>query len=271
MSLSELSNGLNSLSTGAQRAINAIGSIPRSVNSIASDLGSLRNTTTVGDALGTLSNVTTNVGRIAGALKGITNPSQLGSAIRSINLPIGGQSGIPGISRATFSGDTDWRVKLTSPIGEIIFPYTPSINLSGSASYDEVTPVHQNYQFVFFQNGRVDPIQIVAPFNVEDFREVDYWIKVVGILRRSVKMLPDGNPPPICKLSGYGSFVLPNIPCVVKSWTIDLPQDVNYIGNGDSWAPSKSTLNLTLQPVYSREDSLYFDPADLVKKGSKFI
>ena len=38
-----------------------------------------------------------------------------------------------------------------------------------------------------------------------------------------------GNPPPVILLNGYGDYVFKNIPVVVKSFSIELPQDVNYI------------------------------------------
>jgi hypothetical protein len=279
MSLTRITGALNTLSNGAQTAINSAGSVARSVNNIAGSAQALRNATSVGGALGAINNIAGNVGniagnvsRLAGVLSGITNPNQLGPAIRSIGLPGGGEVSATGAARAAFGGGGggDWRVKITSPVGGFTFPYTPTIMLTGSAVYDEISPTHQNYQFTFFQSGRAEQIQITAPFNVEDAEEAGSWLAAVAFLRRSVKMLPGGNPPAICKLSGYGSYVLPGVPCVVKSWGVDMPQDVNYISSGGSWVPVKSTLNLTLQPVYSRKDALNFSLSDLAS-NNKFI
>ena len=280
MSLTRITGALNTLSNGAQRAIGSAGSVARSVNNIAGSAQSLRNATSVGGALGAINNIAGNVGniagnvsRLAGALGGITNPNQLGSAIRSLGLPAGGEFGAAGAARAFFggAGGGDWRVKITSPVGGFTFPYTPTISLTGSAVYDEVSPTHSNYQFTFFQNGRAEQIQINAPFNVEDSEEANFWLNAMLFLRMSVKMLPGGNPPPICKLSGYGDYVLPDVPCVVKSWSVDMPADVNYINTGGSWVPVKSTLSLTLQPVYSRSDSLYFNSLSDIISNNKFI
>lgn len=282
MSLTRITGALNTLSNGAQRAISSAGSVARSVNSIAGSAQSLRNATTVGGALGAVTNIAGNVGniagnvsRVAGALSGITNPSQLGSALRSIGLPPGGEFNTAGSARAVFGGTGaaggDWRVKLTfGAAGGFTFPFTPTIMLTGSAVYDEIAPTHQNYQFTFFQSGRAEQIQITAPFNVEDAEEANSWLRAILFLRMSVKMLPGGNPPPICKLSGYGDYVLPDVPCVVKSWGVDMPQDVNYIRTENTWVPVKSTLNLTLQPVYSRKDALNFRLGDLLS-NKKFI
>jgi hypothetical protein len=66
-----------------------------------------------------------------------------------------------------------------------------------------------------------------------------------------------GNPPVVCTLSGYGPMLLNNIPVVVKSFQIELKDDVNYIevnvNETSTWVPVLSTLTVTLMPVYNRE------------------
>jgi hypothetical protein len=53
-----------------------------------------------------------------------------------------------------------------------------------------------------------------------------------------------GNPPPILKFSAYGDYVFKNIPVVVKSFSVTLPKEVDYIsvdmdkpGPGESASP----------------------------------
>jgi hypothetical protein len=98
---------------------------------------------------------------------------------------------------------------------------------------------------------------------------------MVHFLRSVTKMytgfqpLPDilfpatGNPPPILTLNAYGEYVFKNVPVVVKSFSIDLPKDCDYIHADSrlsdlptmvgSRVPTKSTVSVTLQPTYSRE------------------
>jgi hypothetical protein len=307
-------------------------------------------TSKLGGIAGTVSN-------LAGALNNLSNPAGLISSLRSLNLPKGGEGGAKlANASASFSGseaNNDWRVRLSippafinSPIlqplrqaGGLVFPYTPTVQISSSANYQDQAITHQNYNFIYYQNSRADQIQIVAPFNVEDATQALYWLATVHMLRSSTKMFsgtdPDaGNPPPLLKLNGYGDFVFKNVPVIVKSFTIDLPQDANYIntsvaqasaGNGgilgtissasstlgqlaglagavganklagqlgkvgaiggliagvgkalslpgggafsvegNSWVPTKSTINLTLQPIYSRESMRQFSLKDFV-------
>lgn len=216
--------------------------------------------------LGSLGSAIGAVGKLAGALNNLSNPSQLISNLRSINLPAGG-SAIGQISSAgaQWSGresENDWRVRLSIPTiesfsgspvlqpirsaGAMVFPYTPQINISSSAGYEETNIVHQNYSFINYTNSKQDTIQIVAPFHVEDAVQAQYWLAAVHFFRSLTKMFTgdlgsvSGNPPAIVLLNGYGDYVFKNIPVVVKSFSIDLPQDVNYIGTtiGKSFASS---------------------------------
>ena len=231
---------------------------------------------------------------------------------------------ISGAIGAVFGGrDTskDWRVRLSIPnidgfkdskvlkplreVGGLVFPYTPTIQLSHTTNYNDVPVTHQNYQFIAYENSRADLITVSGPFNVEDGAQALYWIAALHFLRSATKMFTGGdkdelagNPPPILKFNAYGEHVFNNIPVVIKSFNIDLPQDVDYIpadasvlggllgslgavgsvvGNlltsqKTSRVPTKSTLTVQLQPVYSREAARQFSLAkfvsgDYVKTG----
>jgi len=314
----------------------------------------------VNGALGQASSAFQTAGKLASALSNLSNPAALISALRSKNVSSGGGTAGTASATASFSGSdasNDWRVRLdvpdvfkSSPVlsplrqaGGLIFPYTPSISISSSAIYDEQQLTHQNYAFIYYNSSRADTIQISAPFHVEDSAQGAYWLAAVHMLRSCTKMFTgasqnQGNPPPILKLNGYGDYVFKNIPVVLKSFSIDLPQDVSYIncsasagqtgagsgggplasiagiasgatalaglagavgnnklantlgkvgavggaiagiGNiltskpgeatlgpaGNSWVPVKSTMTLTLQPIYSRENMRRFSLQDFV-------
>ena len=219
-------------------------------------------------ALGKLGSALGAVGKLAGALSNLSNPGDVISKLRSINLPSGGNvNGQITSAGAQWSGseaDKDWRVRLSLPTtqiytgspvlqplkeaGGLIFPYTPQINISSQASYDEVTLTHQNFPAISYQNSKPDQITIMAPFNVEDSVQAQYWLAAVHYLRSLTKMFTgdigaeSGNPPPIILLNGYGDFVFKNIPVVVKSFSIELPQDTNYIATTVGQAFSSNGL-----------------------------
>lgn len=217
------------------------------INNVGGSIGS--NSNNLGAALGT-------AGKLSGALNNLTDPTRLLSNLRSLNLPIGGNASNPlGNAGASWGGteaDKDWRVKLSLPnigvfanswvlqplinAGGMIFPYTPGINIQHNANYEEQSIVHQNYQFISYQNSKVEKISINAPFFVEDAVQAQYWLAAVHYFRSVTKMFTgsdagseQGSPPPIVYLSGYGDFVFKNIPVVVTSFQVDLSSDTQYI------------------------------------------
>lgn len=188
-------------------------------------------------------------------------PTQLKGALesfdklRSIGLPTGGEAvGDIFSAVAAFGGGdapgNDWRVRLslptwpsfrTSPVlapltdaGGLIFPYTPQIAIQQSATYNQISPIHNNYAFNAYKNSDPGTITITAPMYAEDSEQALYWIAALHYLRSASKMFGGndpkaGNPPPIVKLNGYGSYVFKNVPVVITSFAVTLEKDVDYI------------------------------------------
>jgi hypothetical protein len=150
----------------------------------------------------------------------------------------------------------------------IIFPYTPTISISGGAQYEEQGITHQNYAFFAYQHSKAEVIQISAPFFVTDSVEGQAWVKALTFLRASTKMFQDGNPPPMFKFNAYGDYVFKDIPVIVKTYSVDLPTGVDYIAAGTSHVPTKSTFNVTLQPVYSRDKVKTFNLQSFINGGA---
>ena len=239
------------------------------------------------------------------------NPLGFMKGIRSLNLPTDAMPTFKSRTGATVKtprGENDWRVRLSIPPimqgmpkdllnplvrtnNSMVFPFTPSIIFSHSASYNALQPTHSNYPFYNYQSSAVAAITIAGDFFVENGEDAKYWIAAVTYLRTVTKMFYGnganvGNPPPIIKLNGYGEFVFNDVPCVVTSFNIDLPQDVDYIKatmsagtqqfaddfasepSGESgpatWVPSQSLISVTVQPIYSRATQSEFNLNDFV-------
>ena len=186
----------------------------------------------------------------------------------------------------------DWRVKLSLPesgewantsgllqpleeTGGMVFPYTPTVYIVHSASYDKLSPTHSNYPFPIYQNSSIDSFVITGEFTAENKEEATYWVAVNHYLRSITKMSygveSTGNPPPVVKLNGYGDFVFKNVPVVVEQYTVNLFPDVDYvqtsIGENGSWAPSRSEISVTLMPTYSRSSVNQFSLKKFVEGG----
>jgi hypothetical protein len=151
-------------------------------------------------------------------------------------------------------GSADWRLRLqlaptsnylynASPPGilgplastnGVIFPYTPQINTTYRANYEQYDLVHSNYRGVYYKNSRVDDLQIKGIFTAQDTREANYLLAVIHFFRSVTKMFygkdeQRGSPPPLVYLSGFGMNQFYGHPCVVTSFQYSLPDGVDYI------------------------------------------
>lgn len=116
----------------------------------------------------------------------------------------------------------------------VIFPYTPTIQLSHTAHYSSATPTHSNYSQHFYNNSEVTDITITGEFTVQSVDEGKYLMAAIYFFRSATKMFFGqganvGNPPPIVFLDGYGGHYFPHVPCAITSFSHTLPADVDYI------------------------------------------
>jgi len=194
-----------------------------------------------------------------------------------LSLPPGGAFEQPAQQQNTGSDRPDGTV-VNDPLAPLyatngmVFPYTPNIYITYSANYDNLAPTHSNYPFPVYQNSAVDQFVITGEFTVENAEEARYWIAANHYLRSITKMNygagGTGAPPPVVKLDGYGDFVFKKVPVVVQQFNIELSDGVDYIrapiGENGSWAPTRSTIAVTLQPAYSRDTVSQFSFNDFV-------
>jgi hypothetical protein len=204
---------------------------------------------------------------------------------RGKNVPKGAEQFNPA-GRAielTPASSNDWRVRLNADwsifpdsalfdrlfeTGGVVWPYLPTVAISTSANYTQIEPTHNNYPFQSYKNSQVNEISISGEFTCETEADAEYWIAATLFFKTATKMFFGqganvGNPPIVCTLSGYGASIFDNIPVVIKTFSVDLPPDVNYINyNGanklgmpetNTWVPIMSTISVTVMPIYNRE------------------
>ena len=121
----------------------------------------------------------------------------------------------------------------------VIFPYTPSIQMSYLANYEGSELAHTNYKLYNYRNSTVGEISITADFTAQDTIEANYLLATMHFFRSVTKMFygrdtapAAGLPPPLCYLTGYGQYGLDNHPVVVSAFSYTLPNDVDYIKAG---------------------------------------
>lgn len=246
----------------------------------------------------------------------ITSSKAFMKETRKKNLPDGVFGPVKSAAVGSFpkAQEQDWRVRLSIPNIEpfknesellaplretngLVFPFTPAVLVSHSASYNALAPTHTNYPYQIYTASQVDQLVITGDFFVQNGHEAQYWVAALHYLRSITKMYYGGEgeqlgaPPPIVYLDGYGDYVFNRVPVVVTTFTIDMPDSVDYIcteivtdsdakkadkkhrpwvGAGPEsysnhfyqqgstkaslhgWAPTQSLFSVTCQPIYSR-------------------
>lgn len=179
------------------------------------------------------------------------------------NAAVAGTQSVPSIavqnadSGSGAATDDDWRVRISlasgakifykSPAADanilmaplkdtngVIFPYTPSIQISHVANYSQTSPTHSNYAQQFYNNSEVSDITLTGEFTVQGIDEGKYLLAAIHFFRAATKMFfgqgaNAGNPPPIVFLDGYGSHYFPHVPCIITNFTHTMSNEVDYI------------------------------------------
>jgi hypothetical protein len=185
----------------------------------------------------------------------------------------------------------------------IIFPYTPTIIYENKADYNVLNVTHNNYSQYFYNNSSVSAITITGKLTVQSDKDAWVYLSIKHLLSALTKMpFADdpgaGAPPPICRLDAYGEYMLKNVPVVISSYKIELPQEVDYysVGNNiistsasnpaaetdsaelqevetsskvyksQNLVPVLSNITVTCTPIYSRKEMLEFSLEKFLKE-----
>ena len=265
--------------------ISSLQSAAGSISNIASDFSRSLDKLSAGNLSGGLLGLATSISKSAGMLNNIL------SLKRGANLPQGGELFMKQAAsvKLTPGSADDWRVKIDCnwnlfggnalfnelrETGGFVFPYLPNITVSTKANYTTIDPVHSNYPFQAYKNSAVEDITIAGDFSCETSEDGAYWIAGTTFFKTATKMFfgnsnYSGNPPIICTLSGYGFSVFNYVPVIIKSFSVDLKDDVNYIRcqafGQQTWVPNFSTITIVVSPVYNRSRLRQFSIQDYAR------
>jgi hypothetical protein len=274
----------NSITSTISGGLNSLQSVAGSTSNLTADISGTLNKLTGGNLAGGLQSLAGTISSAAGMLNNIL------SLKRGANLPSGAEAFIRQGTAIKLSpgAKNDWRVRITcqwnifnSPLfsllentGGVVWPYLPNITVSTKANYTSVDPTHGNYSFQTYKNSAVDDIQISGEFSCETETDAAYWIAATTFFKTATKMFFGqgefaGNPPLVCNLTGYGASVFDKVPVVIKSFSVDLKDDVNYVRcnsfGTNTWVPVMSTITVTVSPVYNRQRLRKFNLQDYAK------
>lgn len=242
---------------------------------------------------------------IAGSITGLQNAykdvqaagRQLGASFRSVFDQSKPKlvTEVKGSYTQTAVSKDDWRVRLNTnwnvlnapllaPLvatDGMVFPYLPNINVTHRANYTAVDPIHNNFTIQNYKGSTIEDITISGDFSVSSQDDGRYWIAATTFLKTVTKMfygdsVPQGNPPLVCRLSGYGQYIFDDIPVVVKNYQIELKDSVQYKRISDpegryTWVPAMSTITIVVAPIYSRENLRRFNLQDYANGKSSGV
>lgn len=287
---------------GSLENVDVVVAIDNTTNSSQSDANRASKNLAGGIALGALIG-----GSKGAAIGGLV--AGLGSALKKLSKnrkpsanPL---DSTPVAATPKFKGDDTQRVRLKVPkeyvnnnspatnlsgLGGILFPFTPQISVDHSANYSPINAMHSNYTQYFYKNSSVGEISISGKFVVQNDLDALYVISTIHLGRSLVKMkfgddALAGAPPPVCRLFAHGDYMFNNTPVVVKSFSVECPDNVDYYtlspssplfggstGATDSKTakvqslgipsvgitsvPVVNTIKLILLPIYSRQMQL---------------
>lgn len=267
-------------------AVDKLRSVAGSTSNLGADISGVINKLTGGNLAGGLMKAASSISGAAGMLNNIL------SLKRGINIPKGAQVFMPQGQAIKLSAGAkdDWRVRITCPwdifnsplfavlqgTGGVVWPYMPNITVSTKAEYSTIPITHANYSQYSYKNSVVDDITISGEFSCETKADAAYWIAATTFFKTATKMFfgqgdKAGNPPIICNLTGYGSHVFDKVPVIIKSFSVDFKDDVNYIqcdpfnDQKYTWVPILSTISVVVAPVYSRQGLRKFSLQDYAK------
>jgi hypothetical protein len=262
-------------------AVDKLKSVAGSTSNIGADIVGTLSKLTGGNLAGGLMKAAGGISAAAGMLNNVL------SLKRGVNVPAGAQTFVPQgeAMQLTVANLDDWRVRIScewsifnsllfqqlKDTGGVVWPYMPSVTVSTKAEYSTIPITHGNYAQYSYKNSVIDDITISGEFSCETNEEGSYWIAATTFFKTATKMFfgqgaQAGNPPVICKLSGYGSSIFQNVPVIIKSFSVDLKDDVNYIRCEPSydtadytWVPTLSTITVVVAPVYTRQGLRQFN------------
>jgi hypothetical protein len=275
--------GNNTIQSAVGGAVDKLRTVAGSTSNLAADITGTLNKLTGGNLAGGLMKAAGSLSASAGMLNNIL------SLKRGVNIPKGAQVFAKQGQAIQLNpgAKDDWRVRITCQwdnfnsdlfkvlkgTGGVVWPYMPNITVSTKAEYNTIPITHANYSQYSYKNSVVDDITISGEFSCETASDGDYWIAATTFFKTATKMFFGegnlaGNPPIICNLTGYGSHVFDKVPVIIKSFSVDLKDDVNYIKcdpfkNGKyTWVPVLSTITVQVAPVYSRQGLRKFNLQD---------
>ena len=116
----------------------------------------------------------------------------------------------------------------------MVFPYQPTITYQQDVNYTTIDMVHTNQEFYAYTRTNAVKLSISGQFTVQNQAEGVYSLACIHFLRTVTKMwfgqgARAGTPPPVLLFDAYGPYMFNQLPVIVTSFNVGLPNEVDYV------------------------------------------
>ena len=152
-------------------------------------------------------------------------------------------------SKDLITSDSLFRGFLRSQLGKaqgLIFPYTPKITMNYNINYEKTDFIHSNLAFNSYKNSPPPTISLNAKFTADTKANAIHMLSAIWFLqacskcdtglntmskgdnKNTANRSGAGLPPPVLYLNGYANL-MDNIPVIIEGFTVDYPDDIDYV------------------------------------------
>lgn len=191
--------------------------------------------------------------------------------------------GIDQFYQAEITGSGEYLLRPLKEAGGLVWQYTPTIFMSGTAEYNSALMQGMNYPINTFINSRPPDIPVTADFTANDIYEARYLLAVMAFLKICTKAQfgdpavakgTAGTPPPVLLFEYLGDHGFNKVPVVVSNYSIQLPDDVDYVpvevAGTVTYVPTRTNITVTLLPTYTPDKLRRRFDLDAVTSGQAY-
>ena len=147
-----------------------------------------------------------------------------------------------------------YKVSISSGNDTVIFQASSPVSEARSATYDGFSLIHLPTDLWTYKNTSARHFGVTGKLVSRNADEAAANSRYVDLIRSWV--LPDfgssGATPPIVSLSAYYNTNITNVPCLIRSYSITFPDDVDWIFEGstlNSGSGNNKTVGSSAMPV----------------------
>lgn len=117
----------------------------------------------------------------------------------------------------------------------MVWPYQPTITYQQDVTYTNIDLIHVNQEMYAYTRTNALKFTVDGQFSVQNQSEGLYALACLHYMRTVTKMwfgqndANAGTPPPVLLFDAYGQYMFNQLPVIVTSFSVTLPNDIDYV------------------------------------------